>query len=153
VTDQTKTPRRPVKTSLLASAVAAVVLTLGVFPGSVGAQEVDPTATAVGVCVDSEGFIDIEIVDDFSTTYNVFIDGELVAEETTDTDGVPVRYGPFEDGVYNVTVEWIGGETDILDEDVTLDCVPDETTTTTAAPTTTTTAAAAAAAAAPRFTG
>ncbi len=151
MTDETKSLRGPVKASMLALAVAAVVLAL--FPGSVGAQEVPPTATAVGECVDSEGFIDIEIIDDFSTTYNVFIGGELVAEETTDTDGVPVRYGPFEDGVYNVTVEWIGGETNILDEDVTLDCVPDETTTTTAAPTTTTTAAAAAAAAAPRFTG
>jgi hypothetical protein len=138
----------------LALALVASVIGLGALTAPVSAQEAPPTADAFAECVEGEGFIQVEIVDDFSTVYNVYIDDVLVDEEVTDSDEGFYTYGPFEDGVYNVRVEWLEDETDILDTDVTVDCVPDETTTTTAAPTTTTTApAAAAATAAPRFTG
>jgi hypothetical protein len=151
--------RAPVAVGL-ALVLAGGALALGT---PAGAQEVPPTASADHVC-DGAGYILVSIVDDFSTTYNVYIDDVLVDEGVTDTDGGTYGYGPYEDGVYNVRVFWNSAEEDILDVDVTVDCVPDETTTTTAAPgssttaapTTTTTAApvaAAAVAASPRYTG
>lgn len=161
--DQMREIRRPGAVAVgLALALAGGALAVGV---PAGAQQL-PTASADYVC-DGPGYIRVSIVDDFSTTYNVYIDDVLVDEAVTDSDGGTYGYGPYDDGVHNVRVFWNGGEQDILDVDLTVDCVPDETTTTTtAAPTTTTTAApsstttaaprpaaAGAVVAAPRYTG
>lgn len=150
----------------VALAVAAGALVVG---APAGAQELPPTASADYVC-DGAGYIQVSIVDEFSTTYNIYIDDVLVDEEVTDSDGGTYGYGPYADGVHNVRVAWISGQQDILDLDLTVDCVPDETTSTTVASTTSTTAAtsttvttaataparpaaAAAVVAAPRYTG
>jgi hypothetical protein len=118
----------------LAAAGGAIVL--GALP--VDAQQAPPTASADFVCDDTGGaIIRVSIVDDFSTTYDVFIDDELVDDDVTDSDGGFYSYGPVADGVYNVRVFWNQGEEDILDQDLTVDCAVEETTTT--APTTTTT--------------
>lgn len=135
-------------------AAAGGALVLGAFPAN--AQQAPPTASADFVCDDAGGaIIRVSIVDDFSTTYDVFIDDELVDDDVTDSDGGFYSYGPVPDGVYNVRVFWNQGETDILDEDLTVDCAVEETTTTTAPTTTTTTAppAVAPVVEAPTYTG
>jgi hypothetical protein len=159
---KTETRHRPFRSFLLVPAAAAVVLVLGMFPGAASAGDVPQSATAVADCVENEGFISIEIIDGFRATYNVSIDGELVAEDITDTDGDSITFGPYEDGVYAVEVVEIEGQF-TFNQDVTVDCVPDTTTPTTP-PTTPTTppteppvvvepAAAEAVTASPTFTG
>jgi hypothetical protein len=148
VSDQKGNTRVRTKVALgLVLALVAGTFGFGALAGPVAAG-VLPTADAFVECRDGEGFILVEIVDEFSTTYNVYIDDELVDADVTDSDGGFYSYGPYADGVHNVRVDWLGEELEILNVDVTIDC-PDATTTT-AAPTTT---AAAATTAAPRFTG
>jgi hypothetical protein len=135
----------------MAVGLAAAVLTVVAFASPVQAGA-EVAAEASGRCADGQGFIDVAIIDDFSTTYNVYIDDELVDEGVTDSDDGVYTYGPFDDGVYNVRVEWLPDlPEEILNVDVTLDCGSDATTTETTAGTTT--AATAAASAQPRFTG
>ena len=82
----------------------------------------EPIGVVDTVCVGGEGFIDIEIIDDSSETYNIFIDDVLkTPEPITDTDGVPIRFGPYADGNYAVVVEWIDLDDVIVDDVFQLD--------------------------------
>jgi LPXTG-motif cell wall-anchored protein len=130
--------RRSLMVSLAALAVGGVV---AVSSGPVAGQDI-PTASATAACDGSTGQIQVSIVDDFSTTYDVIIDGATVASGITDTDGGVETFSPYDDGVHTVVVIWLAEQQTILDTEVTVDCEVPETTTTTVAATTTTTVAA-----------
>lgn len=116
----------------VASALAAIVA----FTGVAFAGETAPTAEATASCSGGDGIITVNITDDSSETYDVIIDDEVVDEGVTDTDEgtEPLVYTGFADGVYSVVVFWNEDESDVLDTDVTVDCVADETPTTTTTP-------------------
>ena len=92
-----------------------------------GKQLPPPAADAVASCDAGEGFITVTIVGiegswDFDIDIDgTEVDGEVLADEYT--------YGPYADGEYLVTVDWVQGpelgENLILDEVVTVDCVSD----------------------------
>ena len=116
-----------------ASAAIGLVLAGGalVGPTTVGAGEARVSASADHECGEEGATILVQIEDNFSTTYDVFIDEVLVDDDVTDSDGGVYEYGPYADGVHNVRVFWNDGEEDILDEDLTVACAPEETTSTT----------------------
>jgi hypothetical protein len=124
------------KTFIATGSVGALVAVAG-LAGAVQAQEPpEPTAQAVAECDGEVGLIVVDIFDDSSETYDVYIDDELVDSEVTDTDEgtEPLVYETPEDGVYLVDVYWIEGETDILNAEVEVDCVADEPTPPTTVP-------------------
>ncbi len=128
---------RPARVALAAGGASILVTAALMAPAGAGQPLPDPTASADVSCRNDEGYIHVSIVDDFSTTYDVVIGGIVVDPAITDTDGGVNTYGPYADGDYLVEVEWLDEEVNILEETVTIDCIPDGTTTT-AAPTTTT---------------
>lgn len=142
-----------------AAAFVAGLLALAA-PASAGGQIVQ-SASATAFCDGGEGGIDVEIFDNFSTEYDVFIfQGDVEVDSVlnvTDTDeGLdPIIFAPLPDGVYTVEVLEVEGDFQFFD-DVTVDCVPEVPVTDPAPPVTDTTPApapAVAAAASPRFTG
>jgi hypothetical protein len=121
---------RQLVSAALLSVTALVAMV--VAPHAVGAQEPDPpTASAEAACIDGEGAIVVVISDEISTTFNVFIDDELVDEDVFGSGDEGYAYGPFDDGTYNVVVVWFDEEEVILDVDVTVACTEEPTTTTT----------------------
>ena len=157
--------RRPGGLRMVAGgAAAAFVAGLLAFaaPASAGGQIVQ-SASATAFCDGGEGGIDVEIFDNFSTEYDVFIfQGDVEVDSVlnvTDTDeGLdPIIFAPLPDGVYTVEVLEVEGDFQFFD-DVTVDCgPPPEVPVTEPAPPVTDTAPApapaVAAAASPRFTG
>jgi hypothetical protein len=116
------------KVAVAAGSVVALIAVIG-LAGAVQAQEPpEPTAEASAACEGELGLIIVDIFDDSSETYNIYIDDVLVDSGVTDTDEgtEPLVYETSEDGVYLVDVYWIEGETDILNAEVDVDCVPDE---------------------------
>ena len=147
------------------AAMAIAALVVGVMASPVAAGRAwEGQVDAGSDCIDGEGVVLVDIFDDFSADYDVllFLGEDLVdsALDITDTDEGEntVVFGPLDDGIYTVQVEWLNEELQVFDGEVTVACVPDETTTTTTttvSPSSTSTApaAAAAASATPRFTG
>jgi hypothetical protein len=120
---------------LTAGAIAALAFafTAVTLPASAGQE---PTVQVTTDCRNDEGYIHVFIEGPSEETYDILVDDVLVGDAV---DEGTHNYGPFADGTYNVVVLWFpDGEDELLNEDVVIDCVPDETTTT-AAPTTSTT--------------
>lgn len=148
--------------TMLVTLAATLAVSTAVWAGPAAAGG-RPTATAEGTCEAGEGFILVDIFDTIGATYDIYIDGVLVDEDVTASNGDPYSYGPYDDGLHTVWVYWSTivddkpGFITILDTEVTLDCTSVPTTpSTTVAPSTTaapTTTAVTAAVATPRFTG
>jgi hypothetical protein len=136
---------RTVATRAMALGGGAALLWAVAFAGSVSAGQTQPAVPTAEVtsttCGDAGGTITVNIFDDFAYTYDVLLDGTVVpgGDGRTDTDEGedPMVIGPLADGTYTVTVIWneAPDEPDaILEEEVTVDCVTDETTPPTTAP-------------------
>jgi hypothetical protein len=135
---------RTVAKRAMALGGGAALLWAVVFAGGVSAGQTQQVPTAeitTTTCGDGGGTITVNIFDEVSYTYDVLLDGEVVpgGDGRTDTDEGedPQLIGPLEDGTYTVEVIWNeapDGPDSILEEEVTVDCVTDETTPPTTAP-------------------
>ncbi|MCD9623975.1 Ig-like domain-containing protein [Rhabdothermincola salaria] len=97
--------------------------------------EGEPQAAAEPVCTADGGTIEVAIGDESVETYDVAIDGVVVAEGVDDSDGGVLTFGPYADGARTVVVTWLEGARAILDTEVTVGC-PDDPPPTTTPPTT-----------------
>lgn len=114
-------------------AIAGAAL-LSASPVSAGPIQFPPPSYDIDFSCDEEGaFLLVEVIDEDTYRYDVYIDEELVIDFESDPDGTPWEFGPYADGSdLFVEIYWYTSpesETAALLADgmQLLDCTPDDT--------------------------
>ncbi|HAP76998.1 MAG TPA: hypothetical protein DCR14_13040 [Acidimicrobiaceae bacterium] len=113
-------------------AIAGAAL-LSASPVSAGPIQFPPPSYDIDFSCDEEGaFLLVEVIDEDTYRYDVYVDEELVIDFESDPDGTPWEFGPYPDGSdLFVEIYWYTSpesETAALLADgmQLLDCTPDD---------------------------